>query len=116
MILPSRAAAAERSTQLYEFFDDRNLGHLWFIAVRDGTSVQMLVPTFQSERAARLFEYCYHHYPGAYLLSIDAQLELARRVEAKLDAGIPFSQVEPWTLCEGLSYESAIAHLPSERP
>src|ERR1700736_5345301 len=102
--LPNRASPAGRSTQVYEFFDDRMLGHLWFIAVGDGESVQMLVPTFRSERAARLFEYCYHNSPGAYLLSMDGQLELTRRIEAGLAGGtIAGAEVELRTLCEGLA-------------
>lgn len=107
--LPNRASAA-RSTQVYEFFDNQSLGHLWFIAVRDGESVQMLVPTFRSERAAQVFEYCYHNYPGAYLLSMDGQLELARRIEASVAAGSLSGDIELQTLCEGLSFEWPAGH------
>lgn len=112
LTVPNRVSAAGRSTQVYEFFDDRNLGHLWFIAVRDGETVQMLVPTFRSERAAHVFEYCYHNYPRAYLLSIDGQLELARRIETGIAAGSLAGEIEPRTLCEGLAFEWPAGHSP----
>ena len=110
--LPSRASAARRSTQVYEFFDERILGHLWFICACDGESVQMLVPTFRSERAARIFEHCYQNYPGAFLLSIDGQLELARRIEKGVAAGGLSEETALRTLCEGLSFEWPAGHVP----
>lgn len=110
--LPNRASAAGRFTRVYEFFDDRDLGHLWFVAVRDGELVQMLVPTFRSEHAAHVFEHCYHNYPGAYLLSIDGQLELARRIEMGIAAGSLTAEIELRTLCDGLSFEWCEAHSP----
>jgi hypothetical protein len=110
--LPNRASTPRRSTQVYEFFDDRSLGHLWFIAVCDGESVQMLMPTFRSERAAHVFEHCYHNYPGGYLLSMDGQLELARRIEARIADGSLGAEVELRTLCEGLSFEWPAGHSP----
>lgn len=94
---------------MYEFFDARILGHLWFVAVCDDESVQMLVPTFQSERAARIFEYCYQNYPEGFLLSIDSQLELARRIENRLEAETISGAAALRTLCEGLALEHAPA-------
>jgi hypothetical protein len=111
--IANRASAAARSTQVYEFFDDRILGHLWFIAACDGESVQMLVPTFRSESAAKVFEYCYHNYPGAYLLSMDGQLELARRIETAVAGESLSGEVALRTLCEGLSFEWPTRHAPA---
>lgn len=111
--IASHASGASRSTQVYEFFDDRILGHLWFIAVCDGESVQMLVPTFRSERSAHIFEYCYHNYPGAYLLSIDGQLELARRIERAVALESIPSEIAVKTLCEGLSFEWPVGRSPA---
>ncbi|MGI8745009.1 MAG: hypothetical protein ACR2NN_21050 [Bryobacteraceae bacterium] len=93
-------------TQVYEIFDPRVLGHLWFVAVCDGESVQMLVPTFRSERAARIFEYCYSNHPAGFLLSIDSQLELGRRIETRLAAGALSGDAALRTLCEGLAFET----------
>src|SRR5579883_1883384 len=77
-----RASTVGRSTLVYEFFDARVLGRLWFVAMSDGASVQLMTPTFQSERAARIFERCLSEYPNSRMLTIDGQLELARRIEA----------------------------------
>ena len=78
-----------RLTRVYQMFDTRVLDHLWFIAICDGASVQMIVPTFRSERAARIFERCVVDHPSGALLTLDGQLELARRIEEQLLAGVP---------------------------
>ena len=77
-----------RLTRVYQFFDSRVLDHVWFIAICDGASVQMIVPTFRSERAARIFERCVVDHPSGALLTLDGQLELARRIEEQLLAGV----------------------------
>ena len=99
--VPKRPSA-HRSTSVYEFFDSHVLGHLWFVAVSDGESVQMLAPTFQSERAARIFEFCYLRHPEGFLLSIDGQLELARRIEQRLPDGLS-EEGALGSLCQGLA-------------
>jgi hypothetical protein len=102
--IPSRSSASGRTTRVYEFFDSRVLAHFWFIALSDGDEVQMMVPTFQSERAARVFERCVLEHPASALLSMDGQLELARRIERQLASG---SAAEvPDHLMGGLPYES----------
>ena len=83
----SRGSGSGRLTRVYEVFDTRVLDHLWFIAICDGASVQLIVPTFHSERAARIFERCLVEHPSGELLSMDGQLELARRIEEQLMAG-----------------------------
>ena len=95
----------DRSTQVYEFFDARTFRHLWFVAVCDPTCVQMLVPTFRTERAARIFEYCYRKHPAGFLLSIDGQLELGRRIESRLDSDSLTGDAALRSLCEGLAFE-----------
>jgi hypothetical protein len=85
--IPSRSSSSGRTTRVYEFFDSRVLAHFWFIALSDGDEVQMMVPTFQSERAARVFERCVLEHPASALLSMDGQLELARRIERQLAGG-----------------------------
>ena len=104
-----RHRLAGHCTQVYEFFEPRMLGHLWFVAVCDEESVQMLVPTFRSERAARLFEYCYIHHPSGYLLSIDSQLELGRRIESRLASEALSGDAAVRTLCDGLAFTSNAA-------
>jgi hypothetical protein len=104
-----RHRSANYCTQVYEFFEDRVLGHLWFVAVCDEESVQMLVPTFRSERAARIFEYCYIHHPSGFLLSIDSQLELGRRIEDRLALETLSDDAAVRTLCEGLAFTSNAA-------
>lgn len=99
-----------RSTQVYEFFDPRTFQHLWFVAVCDEETVQMLVPTFRSERAARIFEHCYCKHPAGYLLTIDGQLELGRRIEGRLDSESLSGDAAMKTLCEGLAFERLSAH------
>lgn len=113
LTIARHGSGAGRSTQVYEFFDNRVLGHLWFIAMCDGESVQMLVPTFRSQKAAQIFEYCYHNYPGAYLLSIDGQLELARRIENSVAVETISGEIALRTLCEGLSFELPAGHSPA---
>ncbi len=103
LTVPNRPAAS-RATHVYEFFDSTVLGHLWFVAVTDGNAVQMLAPTFRSERSARIFEYCYNHYPDGFLMSIDGQLELAKRIEQALPQGLT-EDTALQTLCEGLALE-----------
>jgi hypothetical protein len=88
LTIRNRASTEGRSTLIYEFFDARVLGRLWFVAISDGASVQLMVPTFHSERAARIFERCLVEEPSTQLLTMDGQLELARRIEKRL-------QVEP---------------------
>ncbi len=107
--LPSRIPQ-DRSTQVYEFFDPRTLRHLWFVAICDEDSVQMMVPTFRSERAARIFEYCYCKHPAGFLLSIDGQLELGRRIESRSDSDPLSGDTALKTLCEGLAYENLPLH------
>lgn len=107
--LPNRLLP-DRSTQVYEFFDPRTFRHLWFVAVCDEASVQMLVPTFRCERAARIFEYCYCMHPAGFLLSIDGQLELGRRIESRLEAESLSGEVAVKTLCEGLAFERMPSH------
>ena len=97
----SRGSGSGRLTRVYEFFDTRVLDHLWFIAICDGASVQLIVPTFGSERAARIFERCLLDHPSGALLSLDGQLELARRIEDQLVAGV--TNVEG--VCGGLMAE-----------
>ena len=80
--------ASGRLTRVFQFFDARVLDHVWFIAICDGASVQMIVPTFRSERAARIFERCVVDHPSGALLTLDGQLELARRIEEQLLAGV----------------------------
>lgn len=92
-------------TLVYEFFDPRVLGHLWFVALSDGATVQLLAPTFRSERAARIFERAVLEHPSGLLLSIDGQLELARRIESQ------FEQVKV-TIEPGL--EALLSGLPVE--
>lgn len=102
----ARSSASGRTTRVYEFFDARVLTHLWFIALSEGDDVQMMVPTFKSERAARVFERCVLEHPAGSLLSMDGQLELARRIEKQLsaaNAGTPL-QAEP--LMSGLPSEN----------
>jgi hypothetical protein len=99
--IPSRSSASGRTTRVYEFFDARVLAHFWFIALSDGDEVQMMVPTFQSERAARIFERCVLEHPPSSLLSIDGQLELARRIERQLASGEGATD----HLMNGLPYE-----------
>lgn len=107
MIVPlAPRPLAERLTQVYEFFDPRTFRHLWFVAACDEESVQMLVPTFRSERAARIFEHCYCKHPAAYLLTIDGQLELARRIEGRMDAQSPSADDALGPLFEGLPFEN----------
>lgn len=101
-----RQRSANTCTQVYEFFDARILGHLWFVAVCDDESVQMLVPTFRSERAARIFEYCYIHHPAGFLLSMDSQLELGRRIESRLQVEPISEEAALRKLCEGLAFEN----------
>ncbi len=103
--IPTRGSVASRSTLVYEFFDARVLGHLWFIALTDGTSVQLMVPTFRSERAAHVFERCVLESPTAALLTLDGQLELGRRIERHLDAAGDADELELSLLCEGLPFE-----------
>ena len=103
-------ALEDRSTQVYEFFDPRTFRHLWFVAVCDEECVQMLVPTFRSERAARIFEHCYCKHPAGYLLSIDGQLELGRRIEGRLDSEALSGDAALRTLCEGLAFEKMAAY------
>ncbi len=105
--IPTRTSPSGRATQIYEFFDSQLLTHFWFIALSDGDSVQMLVPTFQSERAARIFERCVVEHPSAYLLSIDGQLELARRIEKQIVETTSASEVHLDSLLGGLAYEQA---------
>ena len=102
LTVPKRPSAS-RSTHVYEFFDSSVLGRLWFVAVTDGESVQMLAPTFRSERAARIFDYCYSKHPEGFLLSIDGQLELARRIEQHLPDLTEEAALR--RLCEGLTLE-----------
>ncbi len=104
----------DRSTQVYEFFDPRTFRHLWFVAVCDEDSVQMLVPTFLSERAARIFEHCYRKHPAGYLLSIDGQLELGRRIEGRLVSESLSGDAALRTLCEGLAFEKIWTNSVSE--
>lgn len=103
--IQNRGPGANPISLVYEFFDDRVLSHLWFIALSDGVSVQMLAPTFQTERAARVFERCLTQYPSAKLLTLDGQLELARRIEEL--ASVPGHDFEPSfeSLCAGLALE-----------
>jgi hypothetical protein len=101
LTIPKKGRVYGRATHVYEFFDLRVLGHLWFIAVNEGEMVQMLAPTFRSEQAARIFEHCYLYYPGEFLLSIDGQLELAARIERRLAHG-------------GIAEESALELLSEE--
>ncbi|MBV8820544.1 MAG: hypothetical protein JO022_19445 [Acidobacteriaceae bacterium] len=82
----SESAGGGRMTIVYEWIDPPLLDRLWFIALSDGTAVQLLAPTFRSERAARLFERCVLEHPGGTMLSIDGQLELARRVEGFVES------------------------------
>lgn len=84
-------------TLVYEFFDPTVLGHLWFVAMTDGANVQLMPPTFKSEAAARIFEQCVVEHPSEALLTIDSQLELARRIERSLAEG---RQPEDLTLAE----------------
>lgn len=97
--ISSRGYAAGRMTHVYEFFDPRVLGRLWFVAVSDGEQVQLLIPTFRSERAARVFERCVLEHPSGFLLSMDGQLELARRIEERVEATVE-------SLVGGLSFEN----------
>src|SRR5271165_6751477 len=85
--ISSRGSSFGRATHIYEFFDARVLGRLWFMAVSDGESVQMMVPTFRTERAARIFERCVIEHPSGFLLSMDGQLELAHRIETGITSG-----------------------------
>ncbi len=103
--IPTRGSVASRSTLVYEFFDARVLGHLWFIALTDGSSVQLLVPTFRSEQAAKVFERCVLEHPTSALLTLDGQLELGRRIESHLAAGGSVRESEVSLLCEGLPFE-----------
>ncbi len=104
--ISSRGPAFGRVTHIYEFFDARVLGHLWFMAVSDGESVQMMVPTFRSEKAARIFERCVIEHPSGFLLSMDGQLELGRRIESGLAEGSLSSVDTPMEqLWDGLSLE-----------
>ena len=104
--ISTRGSSFGRVTHIYEFFDARVLGHLWFMAVSDGESVQMMVPTFRTEKAARIFERCVIEHPSGFLLSMDGQLELGRRIESGLAEGsfsgaeIPMDQ-----LWQGLAFE-----------
>ncbi len=66
----------------------------------------MMVPTFRSERAARVFERCVLEHPAGALLTIDGQLELARRIERQLAAGPVPSEVPGEHLFSGLPYET----------
>lgn len=100
-----RYRRAGAGTRVYEFFDPGTLEHLWFIAAFDLDSVQMLAPTFRSERAASVFEYCYRNHPGGYLLSIDSQLELGRRIEERLSVDTLSGEAALGSLCEGLAFE-----------
>ena len=95
---------------MYEFFDPRTFRHLWFVAVCDQTCVQMLVPTFCSERAARIFEHCYSKHPAGFLLSIDGQLELGRRIESRLESESLTGDAALRALCEGLAFERLSSH------
>lgn len=103
--ISSRGSIPGRITHVYEFFDARVLGHLWFVAMSDGVAVQLLVPTFRSERAARIFERCVLEHPSGALLSMDGQLELARRIEERLTAGGVGVGASPDSLCGGLRTE-----------
>jgi hypothetical protein len=100
--IPARSSASGRTTRVYEFFDSRVLAHFWFIALSDGDDVQMMVPTFRSERAARVFERCVLEHPAGALLSMDGQLELARRIERQLASG---AEAPSEQLMSGLPYE-----------
>ncbi len=98
-------SSAGRTTRVYEFFDSRVLAHFWFIALSEGDDVQMMVPTFRSERAARVFERCVSEHPACSLLSMDGQLELARRIEKQLASSGSEAPVEH--LLSGLPYEAS---------
>ena len=102
----TRSSASGRTTRVYEFFDARVLSHFWFIALSDGDDVQMMVPTFQSERAARVFERCVMEHPACSLLSMDGQLELARRIEKQLAAAGGGPEVTSEHLLGGLPLET----------
>lgn len=104
--IPRGGPAGRRNTLVYEFFDARVLGHMWFIAISDGASVQMLVPTFQSEQAARIFERCVLDYPSSFLLTMDSQLELARRIEHQLASGNQPKEGQVEALFAGLAVEA----------
>ena len=108
IIVQSRAQEANPISIVYEFFDERVLSHLWFIALSDGVSVQLLAPTFQTERAARIFERCLTQHPSAKLLTVDSQLELARRIEALMpEPGQDFASSFE-SLCAGLALDSQL--------
>ena len=104
--IPSRSSVSGRTTRVYEFFDSRVLMHFWFIALSDGDEVQMMVPTFRSERSARVFERCVLEHPASALLSIDGQLELARRIERQLESGTASAEVPGDHLMNGLPFEA----------
>lgn len=109
--IASRGSMPGRMTTVYEFFDSRILGRLWFVALTDGSSVQLMPPTFHTERAARIFERCVLEHPRGELLTIDGQLELARRIEGSLDSQ---GTSEPqWdVLLSGLPAEGTNGHEP----
>lgn len=105
--IPTRSSASGRTTRVYEFFDSRVLTHFWFIALSEGDDVQMMVPTFQSERAARVFERCVLEHPPNSLLTIDGQLELARRIEKQLSVSQAGHEMPVDYLLGGLPYETS---------
>lgn len=104
--IPARSSTFGRTTRVYEFWDARVLAHFWFIALSDGSEVQMMVPTFHSERAARVFERCVLEHPAGSLLTMDGQLELARRIERQLASGPTAGEGPVEHFLGGLPYET----------
>jgi hypothetical protein len=100
--IANKGSGPGNMTAVYEFFDGRVLGRLWFVALTDGASVQLMPPTFHSERAARMFERCVVEHPSGVLISMDGQLELARRIENHLEKHGNTASPGWESLCEGL--------------